>query len=123
MKQLSTTLLLAIAIFAGKVQAQVSFNEDMDVLQYMEGKTFYNAELGMEIEYGVLPSFNTVGITVTNKNGAVFYFINVDIKAYDAFADLRGMSPHDGTNFGFRLYKGKLIVGSGEPGEQTFYLR
>ncbi|GDX48598.1 hypothetical protein LBMAG25_14160 [Bacteroidota bacterium] len=123
MKQLSTTLLLAIAIFSGKVQAQVSFNEDMDVLQYMEGKTFYNAELGMEIEYGVLPSFNTVGITVINKNGAVFYFINVDIKAYDAFADLQGMSPHDGTNFGFRLYKGKLIVGRGEPGEQTFYLR
>ena len=123
MKQLSTTLLLAIVIFAGKVQAQVSFKEDMDVLHYMEGKTFYNAELGMEIEYGVLQSFNTVGITVTNKNGAVFHFINVDIKAYDTFADLQGMSPHDGTDFGFRLYKGKLIVGRGEPGDQTFYLR
>jgi hypothetical protein len=33
------------------------------------------------------------------------------------------MSAENGSNFGFRLYNGKLIVGRGEAGETTFYLK
>lgn len=95
----------------------------MDVLSYMEGKTFFNSSSGLEIEYGYISSYNTYGIKVKNKNGGKFYFINVQITAYGSFADLYGMGASDGSNFGFRLYKGKLIVGRGEDGEQTFYLQ
>lgn len=108
----------------GWTNAQTSlFNEEGNVIAYMEGKTFFNEDNGLEIEYGYIPSLNTLGIRVTNKNGGRFYFINVDITPYGSFADLYGMSPEDGGNFGFRLYKGKLVVGRGEPGEQTFYLK
>lgn len=77
----------------------------------------------MLISYGYISSYNTYGIHVKNANGATFDFINVEVSVYGTFADLYGMSPESGANFGFRLYKGKLIVGKGEPGEQTFYLK
>ncbi len=104
-------------------KAQISFNDRSDVTGYMDGKSFYNADIGLSVEYGYISIYNTYGIKVSNKNGATFYFINVDITAYGSFADLYGMSPEDGKNFGFRLYRNKLVVGRGEPGEQTFYLK
>lgn len=101
----------------------ISFNEVSDVITFMDGKTFFNSDNGLEIEYGYISSYNTYGIKVLNKNGARFYFINVNITCYGSSADLFGMSAEDGANFGFRLYKNKLVVGKGEPGEQTFYLK
>lgn len=95
----------------------------MDVMTYMEGKTFYNSGNGLEIEYGYVSAYGTYGIKVTNKNGGKFYYIDVKISTYGGYADLYGMDPDNGNNFGFRLYKGKLIVGRGEAGETTFYLR
>ena len=89
----------------------------------MDGKTFFNSDNGLEIEYGYISSYNTYGIKVLNKNGSRFYFINVNITCYGSSADLFGMSAEDGGNFGFRLYKNKLVVGKGESGEQTFYLK
>ena len=55
----------------------------------------------------------------------LFYrtLMNVNITCYGSSADLFGMSAEDGGNFGFRLYKNKLVVGKGESGEQTFYLK
>lgn len=99
------------------------FNDESNVISYMDGKTFYNEDSGLELEYGYISSYNTYGIKVKNKNGVRFYFINVEITTYGTYADLYGMSAEDGGNFGFRLYKGKLIVGRGETGEQTFYLK
>ncbi len=101
----------------------VLFEEESDVISYMEDKTFYNNDNGLEVEYGYISSYNTYGIKVKNKNDVQFYFINVEITPYGSSADLFGMSAEDGSNFGFRLYSQKLIVGKGESGEQTFYLK
>jgi hypothetical protein len=107
-----------------QLKSQTSlFNEDSDVITFMDGKTFFNSDNGLEIEYGYISYYNSYGIKVLNKNGARFYFINVNITCYGSSADLFGMSAEDGGNFGFRLYKNKLVVGKGEPGEQTFYLK
>lgn len=42
----------------------------------VEGKQFKNNETGLSIQYGYISQWNTYGLTFTNKNGAVFYFIN-----------------------------------------------
>jgi hypothetical protein len=117
-------LLVTYAILSfGLANAQNGFSEQSDVIAYMEGKSFYNRDLGLTIELAYISSYNTYGIILSNSNGANSYFINVDITTYGAFADLYGMSADDGKNFGFRLYKGKLIVGRGEVGETTYYLK
>ena len=116
-------ILATILLTFGSAKAQSLFNEESNVISYMDGKSFYNSDNGLTIEYGYISSYNTYGIKVKNKDGGKFYFINVEITTYGTFADLYGMSPESGSNFGFRLYKGKLIVGRGEPGEQTFYLQ
>ncbi len=99
------------------------FNNDGQVIQYLNGKTFYNSDNGLEIEYGYIPSYNTLGIKVNNKYGVKFYFINVNIKTYTNYADLFGMSAENGSNFGFRLFKSKLVVGYGTGNESTYYLK
>ena len=74
--------LLAFMFFSfGIVNAQSAlFEEENNVVSYMEGKTFYNSDNGMEIEYGYISSYNTYGIKVRNKNGVKFYFINVEVQ-------------------------------------------
>lgn len=116
-------ILATVLLTFGSAKAQSLFNEESNVISYMDGKLFYNSDNGLTIEYGYISSYNTYGIKVKNKDGGKFYFINVEIATYGTFADLYGMSPESGSNFGFRLYKSKLIVGRGEPGEQTFYLQ
>ncbi len=121
MKHLLLIATVLISFFSAK--AQSSFDDESNVISYMDGKSFYNSGNGLTIKYGYISSYNTYGIIVTNKNAATFYFINVDITTYGSFADLYGMSADDGSNFGFRLFKGRLVVGYGEPNESTFYLR
>lgn len=111
--------LLAFSISESKAQ---SFNNEGQVVSFMEGKEFKNSGNGLVIEYGYISSLNTYGIKVKNKRGDKFHFINVKIDCYGSFADLYGMSTKNGSNFGFRLYRNKLIVGKGEPGESTYYL-
>jgi hypothetical protein len=115
-----TTMFLSIGL--AKAQTKL-FENESDVVTFMDGKTFYNSDNGLEIEYGYISSYNTYGIKVKNKDGGKFNFINVEITTYGSFADLYGMSADNGSNFGFRLYKTKLIVGRGEEGEKTFYLK
>ena len=119
MKTLTIFFFLSVLSFS---YAQ-TFEDEISVITYLEGKTFYNSENGLQIEYGYISAFNTYGIKVLNKNGATFHFINVEITPYGSFADLYGMSLDDGQSFGFRAYPKKLIVGRGEAGEQTFYLK
>jgi hypothetical protein len=116
-------ILATMLLMFGSAKAQSLFNEESNVISYMDGKSFYNSDNGLTIEYGYISSYNTYGIKVKNKDGGKFYFINVEITTHGTFADLFGMSADSGSNFGFRLYKGKLIVGRGEPREQTFYLQ
>ncbi len=115
---------IGLLFFTNGINAQtVYFESDVDVINYMDGKVFYDSNSGLNVEYGYISSYNTYGIKVTNKNDAIFYFINVGIDTYGSSADLFGMSPTTGDNFGFRLFRGKLVVGYDEPEEATFYLK
>ncbi len=122
MKKLMVLATMFLSFGIASAQSEL-FKEDSNVVSYMDGKTFYNSNSGLEIEYGYISSYNTYGIKVENKTGSIFYFINVNVTTYNSYADLYGMSASDGSNFGFRLYEGKLIVGYGEQGAQTFYLK
>ena len=115
---------IGVLFFTNGINAQtVYFESDVDVINYMDGKVFYDSNSGLNVEYGYISSYNTYGIKVTNKNDAIFHFINVGIDTYGSSADLFGMSPTTGDNFGFRLFRGKLVVGYDEPEEATFYLK
>ena len=116
---LSTLFLLANSFFYAQ---SVNFDSEVDVITYMENKVFRDSESGLDVEYGYISDYNTYGIKVTNKNNAVFYFVNVSIDTYGSSADLYGMNPTTGDNFGFRLFKGKLIIGYGEDEQINFYL-
>ena len=105
------------------VKAQSLFNyEEMNVISFMEGKEFYNSSYGLTISYGYISRYNTYGIISVNREGARFYFINCDINAFGSYADINGMSPEDGRNFGFRVFSNRLIVGYGDSESVTFYL-
>jgi hypothetical protein len=116
--------IIAFILFSlNSVYAQALFEDESSVISYMDQKTFQNAENGLEVSYGYLSIYNTYGIKVRNKNGAIFYFVNCSIDAYGNFADIFGMNPEDGSDFGFRVYPRKLVVGRGEEGETTFILK
>jgi hypothetical protein len=116
-------LLLSIFLITGiKLNAQsIPFKEEDDVRIFMQEKWFSHPDNGLKITYGYISSLNTYGIKIKNKHDAEFYYINVDIKTYGMYAILRGMSPEDGSNFSFRLYKDRAIVGYGQDGETSFY--
>lgn len=106
------------------VNAQnLTFRDNGSVTSFMEGKIYYNSDTKLEIEYGYISSYNTYGIKVKNNYGDKFYFINVEITAFWNFADLYGMNAESGKNFGFRVYRDKLIIGRGEVGEQIYYMK
>ncbi len=112
-------LLLLTGLFISN-GAKAQFESDMDVISYMDGRTFYNSSSGLEIGYGYISMMNTYGIKIKNKHDAEFSFINCEITCYGRYADIYGMSPETGSNFGFRLFNGKLVVGYGEPEASTY---
>lgn len=114
-------LFLPLLFMAISVVAQTSFDSDMDVISYMDGRTYYNSSSGLEISYGYVSEMNTYGIRVKNKHDAEFAFINCEITCYGRYADIYGMSPETGGNFGFRLFDGKIVIGYGEPNASTYY--
>lgn len=117
---LIATILLT---FAG-AQAQSTFSDMTDVIKFMENKTYYNSDMNTELEFGYISSYNTYGIKLkSNKSGRTMYFTNCDIEVYGSFADVSGTSTSDGSNFKFRLYKTKIVVGVGEQRQATFYLK
>lgn len=122
MKTIFLIINLMFISFNGSAQTSI-FNDEANVISFMDGKTFSNSSNGLDIQYGYISSFNTYGIKVTNKYGDKYYYINCDIDTYGTYADIYGMSPNDRSNFGFRLYKAKLIVGRGELNEVVFYLK
>jgi hypothetical protein len=104
-----------------EASAQATFSDETDVIKFMLDKTYYNADMGLEIKFGII-SGGAVGITVqSTRNGSVMYFINCDINAYGSFADVSGTNPDDDSKFKFRLYINRLIIGAGEPKPVTFY--
>jgi hypothetical protein len=120
MKLLISVILFSL--FFTKSYSQ-SFHDWGSVVGYMEGKTFNNSTTGVEISYSYISDYNNYGIIVKNKHGTKFHYINVEISPYGSSADLNGMSPIDGSNFGFRLFRGRLIVGYGEAEQVTFTLK
>ncbi len=119
----SILLITAILFTFNTTKAQSLFSSETDVMQYMEGKIFINDDNGLKISYGFISNLNTYGITVKNKNNAIFYYINCNIDPLDYSADIYGMSTQDGGNFGFRVFKNRLVIGYGEEGAKTFYLK
>ena len=114
----------AIFLSIGIANAQSTFSEETDVISYMKDKTFVNYDMGIELEYGYISQYNTYGITLKNiKSGNKLYYFNCDIKAYGSFADISGMSVTDNSNFRFRLYKNRIIVGTREEKQAIFYLK
>ena len=119
MKKLYLTLL--ISLLALGLDAQTVFKTEPDVITYMDGKTYFNSSSGLEISYGYVSNMNTYGIRIKNKNDAEFAFINCEITCYGRYADIYGMSPESGSNFGFRLFDGKIVIGYGEPEASTYF--
>lgn len=115
------SVLILFLVFVPFSWSQSTFSETSDVVSYMDKKSFNNDEIGMTISYDYISKYNTFGIIVVNKFDITFYYINVSVNTYGSFADLYGMSPEDGSNFGFRLFKGRLVVGYGEENSVTFY--
>lgn len=119
-----TILIATMLLTFGIVNAQSTFSDMTDVIKFMENKTFYNSDMNTELEFGYISSYNTYGIKLkSNKSGRTMYFINCEIEAYGSYADVSGMSPNDGSNFKFRLYTNRIIVGIGEQRQTTFYLK
>ena len=46
------------------------------IVDYLEGRKFKNSNTGLVIQYGYISPLNTYGITITNKLGTKFYFMN-----------------------------------------------
>lgn len=116
--------LKAILLFVVTLNATLclsQFESTSDVVAYSDGKTYYSSSSGLEISYTYISRFNTYGIKLKNKHGVEFFYINCEISCYGRYADIYGMSPEDGSNFGYRLFDGKIIIGYGEPGASTYY--
>ena len=122
MRKLLFIALLSIGILP-KVTLAKYFNDNSDVVTYMENKTFHNPDNGMSIELQYLSVYNTYALVMTNRFGNAFNFINVEVATYSSFADLSAMRVDDGATIQLRLYKGKLVAGAGEADEQTYYLK
>ncbi len=106
----------------GMANAQPAFLHETDVIAFMKDKTFINPDLGIELQYGYISEYNTYGITLKGiKSGSKLYYFNCNLKVHGTFADISGISITDGSNFRFRLYKNKIIVGIGEEKQETFY--
>ncbi len=118
------SFLLAALLFSFiEANAQRTFSDETDVIKFMLDKTYYNADMGLEIKFGII-SGGAIGITVkSTRNGNVMYFINCDINAYSSFADVSGSNPDDDSKFKFRVYSNSLVVGAGEQEQVTFYPR
>jgi hypothetical protein len=122
MKKLLFIALLSIGFLPKASNAQY-FNDNSDVVTYMENKTFHNPDNGMSVELQYLSSYNTYALVMTNRFGNKFNFINVEVATYSSFADLSAMRVDDGSTMQLRLYRGRLVVGAGEAEEVTFYLK
>jgi hypothetical protein len=117
-------LLAALSLSFCFSKAQSTFSDMTDVITFMENRTYYNSETDIELEFGYISSYNTYGIKLKSiKNSRTIYFINCDVNCFGAFADISGTNESDGSNFKFRLYKNKIVVGIGEQRQTTFYLK
>ncbi len=122
MKKLFLIALLSFLSFPKFAGAQ-SFDDNSDVVVYMENRTFYNSDNGMQIELKFLSSYNTYALVFTNRYNTSFDFINVTVSPYGAFADISAMRADDGSAVELRLYKGRLVAGAGSSDQQTYYLK
>lgn len=117
------SFLFAVLLFSFfEANSQTAFSDETNVIRFMLDKTYYNADLGLEIRFGIIPPGGAIGISVqSTRNGSVMYFVNCDIHAYGSFADVSGTNPDDDSKFKFRLFSNRLIVGASEQEQVTFY--
>jgi hypothetical protein len=114
-------IFLYLILFSGlSVKAQAKLNSTSDVINFMENKTYYNSELNISLEFEYVSNYNTYGIILKSiRSGQKNYYINCDINSYGSFADVAGISPNDGSDFKFRLYTNRIVVGIGERKQYT----
>ena len=85
-----------------------------DIEFFIEGRKYKNDATEMIIQYGNITSLNTMGLTITNKNGVKFYFMNCDrrIASDGSFMLFRDcLNPENGSGIGeVYAYKNKFII-------------
>jgi hypothetical protein len=90
-----------------------SFGQSKIEMQ-VEGRKYKNAETGLVIVYGYISTLNTYGITITNKNGVKFHFMNCDkrVASDEMSMILRScFNPNDGSGVGtIYVYPKKIVT-------------
>ncbi len=84
------------------------------IVDYLEGRKFKNYNTGLVFQYGYISSLNTNGITITNKFGNKFYFMNCskDVEDDESLVIFtQCFNPDDGKGIGkVYAYRTKIIV-------------
>lgn len=106
MKKFLLLTITFISILSSFAQSDIEF--------YIEGRKYRNDATGMIIQYGNITSLNTMGLTLTNKNGVKFYFMNCyrRIASDGSFMLFRDcLNPENGSGIGeVYAYKNKFII-------------
>jgi hypothetical protein len=70
-----------IFLLAFGIIAFINLFSQTNIENYIEGRKFKNAESGVIMEYGYIPSLNTKGISYTNQNGKDYVFCSKKISS------------------------------------------
>jgi len=70
-----------IFLLAFGIIAFINLFSQTNIENYIEGRKFKNAESGVVMEYGYIPSLNTKGISYTNQNGKDYVFCSKKISS------------------------------------------
>ena len=80
---------------------------------YLEGRKFKNAESGVVMEYGYIPSLNTKGISATNQHGEVYFICSKkNISSDGTYMVLKGCidQQNESVSGTMYFYRTKVIV-------------
>jgi len=106
MKKFLLLTVTVMSILSSFAQSDIEF--------FIEGRKYKNDATEMIIQYGNITSLNTMGLTITNKNGVKFYFMNCDrrIASDGSFMLFRDcLNPENGSGIGeVYAYKNKFII-------------
>lgn len=97
--------------------SHIGFSQTKIEMQ-VEGKKYKNTKTGLIAQYGYISSLNTYGVTITNKNGVKFYFINCDkyIASDELSMTLKScFNPDDGSGVGVvYVYPRRIVIQSSD---------
>lgn len=70
-----------VFLLAFGIIAFINLFSQTNIENYLEGRKFKNAESGVVMEYGYIPSLNTKGISYTNQHGKDYVFCSKKISS------------------------------------------